>query len=204
VIGKPDLEPARCRRPSWSGGTSADRGPPARLGARSSRRYKTLHEVEFVDSIPKTASGKILRRVLREQERKRLTSSALAGPAFDRFFFFPLSLLSRVLISRFTRAINESSLACLLRSRARARLFEPSSLIPSPSSPAGSVHCSGRRNAELSRMLAGGQEAIALRGAAESEAMGHPLASRREALGEVRSVPRRGRTGARPAFKKFS
>jgi long-chain acyl-CoA synthetase len=45
--------------------------------------YKTLHEVEFVDSIPKTASGKILRRVLREQERKRLTSSALAGPAFE-------------------------------------------------------------------------------------------------------------------------
>ncbi|HEU5321711.1 MAG TPA: hypothetical protein VFX28_12960 [Methylomirabilota bacterium] len=26
--------------------------------------YKTLHEVEFVDAIPKAASGKILRRVL--------------------------------------------------------------------------------------------------------------------------------------------
>jgi acyl-CoA synthetase (AMP-forming)/AMP-acid ligase II len=34
--------------------------------------YKTLHEIEFVDAIPKTASGKILRRVLREQERARL------------------------------------------------------------------------------------------------------------------------------------
>ncbi len=34
--------------------------------------YKTLHEVEFVDAIPKTASGKILRRVLKEQERQRL------------------------------------------------------------------------------------------------------------------------------------
>jgi long-chain acyl-CoA synthetase len=34
--------------------------------------YKTLHEVEFVDAIPKTASGKILRRVLKEQERKKL------------------------------------------------------------------------------------------------------------------------------------
>jgi len=33
--------------------------------------YKTLHEVEFVDAIPKTASGKILRRVLRERERAR-------------------------------------------------------------------------------------------------------------------------------------
>jgi long-chain acyl-CoA synthetase len=34
--------------------------------------YKTLHEVEFVEAIPKTASGKILRRVLKEEERKRL------------------------------------------------------------------------------------------------------------------------------------
>ncbi|MBI2203669.1 MAG: long-chain-fatty-acid--CoA ligase [Candidatus Rokubacteria bacterium] len=33
--------------------------------------YKTLHEIEFVDAIPKTASGKILRRVLKEQERRR-------------------------------------------------------------------------------------------------------------------------------------
>jgi long-chain acyl-CoA synthetase len=33
--------------------------------------YKTLHHVEFVDAIPKTASGKILRRVLKEQERQR-------------------------------------------------------------------------------------------------------------------------------------
>ena len=29
--------------------------------------YKKLREVEFVDEIPKSASGKILRRVLREQ-----------------------------------------------------------------------------------------------------------------------------------------
>ena len=34
--------------------------------------YKTLHEVQFVEAIPKTASGKILRRVLKEDERKRL------------------------------------------------------------------------------------------------------------------------------------
>jgi acyl-CoA synthetase (AMP-forming)/AMP-acid ligase II len=31
--------------------------------------YKRLHDVEFVDAIPKSASGKILRRVLIEQER---------------------------------------------------------------------------------------------------------------------------------------
>jgi long-chain acyl-CoA synthetase len=33
--------------------------------------YKTVHEVEFVEAIPKTASGKILRRVLVEQERRK-------------------------------------------------------------------------------------------------------------------------------------
>ena len=33
--------------------------------------YKRIREVEFVDEIPRTASGKILRRVLRELERKR-------------------------------------------------------------------------------------------------------------------------------------
>jgi len=37
--------------------------------------YKMLHAVEFVDTIPKTASGKILRRVLKDEERRR------AGPA---------------------------------------------------------------------------------------------------------------------------
>jgi long-chain acyl-CoA synthetase len=37
--------------------------------------YKTLHEVEFVEAIPKTASGKILRRVLKEQERRRAGSA---------------------------------------------------------------------------------------------------------------------------------
>jgi long-chain acyl-CoA synthetase len=34
--------------------------------------YKTLHEIALVEAIPKTASGKILRRVLKEEERKRL------------------------------------------------------------------------------------------------------------------------------------
>jgi long-chain acyl-CoA synthetase len=34
--------------------------------------YKALHDVELVDAIPKTASGKILRRVLKEQERQRM------------------------------------------------------------------------------------------------------------------------------------
>jgi long-chain acyl-CoA synthetase len=84
VIGKPDLEAGEVPK------AFVVRKEPALtadslLGWARGRLagYKTLHEVEFVDSIPKTASGKILRRVLREQERKRLTSSALAGPAFE-------------------------------------------------------------------------------------------------------------------------
>jgi acyl-coenzyme A synthetase/AMP-(fatty) acid ligase len=32
-------------------------------------RYKWLKEVEFIDEIPKSASGKILRRVLRDLHR---------------------------------------------------------------------------------------------------------------------------------------
>jgi len=31
--------------------------------------YKKLHEVEFIDAIPKVPSGKILRRELKERER---------------------------------------------------------------------------------------------------------------------------------------
>jgi acyl-coenzyme A synthetase/AMP-(fatty) acid ligase len=35
--------------------------------------YKKLRDVEFIDAIPKTASGKILRRDLIEQERAKST-----------------------------------------------------------------------------------------------------------------------------------
>ena len=34
--------------------------------------YKKIREVEFVTSIPKTASGKVLRRVLIEAERLKV------------------------------------------------------------------------------------------------------------------------------------
>jgi len=34
--------------------------------------YKNVHEVEFIDVIPRNPSGKILRRVLKEQERQKM------------------------------------------------------------------------------------------------------------------------------------
>jgi long-chain acyl-CoA synthetase len=34
--------------------------------------FKNVHEVEFIDTIPRNPSGKILRRVLKEQERKKM------------------------------------------------------------------------------------------------------------------------------------
>ena len=37
--------------------------------------YKQLRAIELIDQIPKSASGKILRRVLVERERERAASS---------------------------------------------------------------------------------------------------------------------------------
>jgi long-chain acyl-CoA synthetase len=34
--------------------------------------FKNVREVEFIDAIPRNPSGKILRRVLKEQERKKM------------------------------------------------------------------------------------------------------------------------------------
>eukprot|EP01096_Ripella_sp_DP13-Kostka_P002438 TRINITY_DN13263_c0_g1_i1.p1 TRINITY_DN13263_c0_g1~~TRINITY_DN13263_c0_g1_i1.p1 ORF type:complete len:567 (+),score=306.38 TRINITY_DN13263_c0_g1_i1:157-1857(+) len=41
--------------------------------------YKQVRKVEFIDLIPKSASGKILRKDLKELDRKALTSSALTA-----------------------------------------------------------------------------------------------------------------------------
>jgi len=34
--------------------------------------YKNVRELEFVDAIPRNPSGKILRRILKQQERQRM------------------------------------------------------------------------------------------------------------------------------------
>jgi acyl-CoA synthetase (AMP-forming)/AMP-acid ligase II len=77
VIGKPDPEAGEVPKAfvvRKDGTLTAD----ALLGWARGRLagYKTLHEVEFVEAIPKTASGKILRRVLTEQERQRLAEAS--------------------------------------------------------------------------------------------------------------------------------
>src|SRR5207245_10716784 len=39
--------------------------------------YKKIHQIEFIDAIPKVPSGKILRRELKERERARLAGEQI-------------------------------------------------------------------------------------------------------------------------------
>jgi long-chain acyl-CoA synthetase len=82
VIGKPDHEAGEVpkafvvRRPSHPRLTEAE------LIAFATGRlanYKAVRDVEFVDAIPKTASGKILRRVLKQQELEKVRQATKAG-----------------------------------------------------------------------------------------------------------------------------
>ena len=71
VIGVPDEARARCRRPS---SCCARAWPRTRSLAFVEGRvapHKRLRAVEAVDAIPRSASGKILRRVLADRERER-------------------------------------------------------------------------------------------------------------------------------------
>jgi long-chain acyl-CoA synthetase len=84
VIGKPDAEAGEVpkafvvRRDPALTSEALLTWARGRLAA-----YKTLHEVEFVQAIPKNASGKILRRILKEEERQRADRAA-APPGPDQ------------------------------------------------------------------------------------------------------------------------
>jgi acyl-coenzyme A synthetase/AMP-(fatty) acid ligase len=69
VIGVPDEEAGEIPLAfvvSVPGATPSEEGIKAYL-AEQLASYKQVQRVVFVDAIPKSASGKILRRVLREQ-----------------------------------------------------------------------------------------------------------------------------------------
>ena len=71
VIGKPDPEGGEIPKALVILRPGEDVTPEALMEFVESRvaGYKKIREVEFVESIPKTASGKVLRRVLIEAER---------------------------------------------------------------------------------------------------------------------------------------
>jgi long-chain acyl-CoA synthetase len=73
VIGKPDPEAGEVPKAFVVSKDAALTADALLAWARGRLAgYKTLHEVQFVKAIPKTASGKILRRVLKDEERARL------------------------------------------------------------------------------------------------------------------------------------
>jgi long-chain acyl-CoA synthetase len=77
VIGKPDAEAGEVPKAFVVRRATAAALTAEELLAFARGRlatYKTLHEIEFIDAIPKNPSGKILRRILKERER------ASAGP----------------------------------------------------------------------------------------------------------------------------
>jgi long-chain acyl-CoA synthetase len=74
VIGKPDPEAGEVPkafvvRRATAAALTADELLAFARGRLAT--YKTLHEIEFIDAIPKNPSGKLLRRVLVERERAK-------------------------------------------------------------------------------------------------------------------------------------
>jgi acyl-CoA synthetase (AMP-forming)/AMP-acid ligase II len=58
------LEPARSCTNAFGISPAASSGLPERLAG-----YKRVREIEFIEKVPRTASGKILRRELAEKEK---------------------------------------------------------------------------------------------------------------------------------------
>ena len=73
VIGKPDHEAGEIPKAfvAIKQDVRVDAQELIAFVASKVATFKQVREVEFVDSIPKNPSGKILRRVLIEQERAR-------------------------------------------------------------------------------------------------------------------------------------
>ena len=73
VIGKPDHEAGEVPKAfvAIKHGVRVDAQELIAFVASKVATFKQVRDVEFVDSIPKNPSGKILRRVLIEQERNR-------------------------------------------------------------------------------------------------------------------------------------
>ena len=76
VIGKPDVESGEIPKAFVVRKSGTEPSAEELMGFVSGQvaTFKHVREVEFVDSIPKNPSGKILRRVLLEQERTRVAS----------------------------------------------------------------------------------------------------------------------------------
>ena len=78
VIPKPDEEAGEVPKAYVVLKSSADDVTPddiVRWANGKLAGYKNLKEVEFIDAIPKNPSGKILRRILKEREREKVSQS---------------------------------------------------------------------------------------------------------------------------------
>jgi long-chain acyl-CoA synthetase len=75
VVGKPDEEAGEVPKAYVVLRTGYEQQSPDELMGWVNNKlatYKSIHEIEFIDTIPRNPSGKILRRILKEQERLKL------------------------------------------------------------------------------------------------------------------------------------
>jgi len=78
VIGKPDAEAGEIPKAfvQLRPGAAATADDIIAFVKERLADYKRVREVEFVDKVPRTASGKILRRELAEREKARKSDPA--------------------------------------------------------------------------------------------------------------------------------